>query len=91
MGIKRSIESKRGALGKYHGPKVLLGPLCREHEANNQTPMTPLSPLAPLSDPRHQPEGHSPSQWGGAGLFCLKLFVAVYITIFLAHRRAFPF
>ena len=82
MGIERSIKWQRGALVKYHGLKFLLEPLWWELEANNQTPMTPLSPLAPLSDPRHQLEGHSPTQWGGGGLFCPNFFVliAVYIT-----------
>ena len=55
--------------------------------------MTPLSPLDPLSDPRHQPEGHSPSQWGGGGagtagvggegggVLCPKLFVPIAVYI----------
>ena len=53
-------------MDKYDGLKILSAPLWWKLEANNQTPMTPLSPLAPLSDPRHQLEGHSTSQWGGS-------------------------
>ena len=87
MGIEHSIKSQKGALGKYHGLKVLSEPLWWELEANNQTPMTPLSPLAPLSDPRHQLEGHSPSQWGGGVSFVSNFFVpiAVYITSLWTH------